>query len=143
MITTLIKLYTEYIMEEYNKPLPGTGTIKNHKMNNTIYKYPLTITDVNRIELPKGAKILCIQTQNDNPYLWALVDKYESEKETHFIETLGTGHPINEGERQYIGTYQLRNGALVFHVFLLADQLQEDDREDHTDAFIMDINPKP
>ena len=86
-------------------------------MNNTIYKYPLKVTDVNRLELPKGAIILCIQLQKGTPCLWAQVDANENEKEVRIIETIGTGNPMKESPRSYIGTYQLHEGMLVFHVF--------------------------
>lgn len=86
-------------------------------MNNTIYKYPLDTKDTNILELPKGAQILTVQTQNNIPCIWALVNDKETEKESRFINTFGTGHPIDSSPRKYIGTYQLHNGALVFHVF--------------------------
>jgi len=86
-------------------------------VNNTIWKYPLKVTDENRLELPKGAEILCVQVQNTDPWLWALVNSLETEKEVHLIETFGTGHKISGAPRKYIGTYQLHNGGLVFHVF--------------------------
>lgn len=88
-------------------------------MNNIIYKYPLAVTDVNRLELPKGAIILCVQLQKGIPCLWAQVDANENDKEVRLIETIGTGNPMKKAPRSYIGTYQLHDGNLVFHVFEL------------------------
>lgn len=33
----------------------------------------------------------------------------------------GTGHPIAEADLRYVGTFQLADGALVFHVFILGE----------------------
>lgn len=86
-------------------------------MNNTIWKYPLKVTDINRIELPMGAKILCVQVQADAPCLWAEVNSLETDKSVHVIETFGTGHELDQSNRVYIGTYQINNRFLVFHVY--------------------------
>ena len=69
-----------------------------------------------KIEMPLGANILCVQTQYDKPQIWALVDPTARTIRRRF-RTYGTGHimPVNPGE--YIGTFQLHNGSLVFHVF--------------------------
>lgn len=69
--------------------------------------------------MPVGAQILCVQVQDETPCLWALVDT-EAKKSERYIETFGTGHPVNEGtgvSRFYVGSYQLEGGKLVFHVF--------------------------
>lgn len=83
---------------------------------NTIFKYPINITDRQTINIPRNAKILCVQTQHEKPCLWAKVDSDEPLVHRMII-THGTGHPIPETTGEYIGTYQLKSGALVFHVF--------------------------
>ena len=88
-------------------------------MNRAIWKFKLETTDTQSIEMPIGAKILTVQIQNQIPYLLALVDPV-AEKEMRCIEVFGTGNRMacKEGERKkYIGTYQLNEGAFVFHVF--------------------------
>lgn len=91
-------------------------------MNYAIWKYPLKINDTNTIDMPEGARILCVQIQNGGPCLWALVDTQSPIKVPRVIETFGTGHPMNDSLREYIGTYQLHDGALVFHVFEQTDE---------------------
>lgn len=80
----------------------------------TIWKFEL----MNVIEMPKGAKILSLQTQNDTPYIWALVDT-DMKKEKRVFSIFGTGHPLISPyysiKNTYIGTYQLR--GFVLHVF--------------------------
>jgi len=80
----------------------------------TIWKFEL----MNVIEMPKGAKILSLQTQDDTPYIWALVDP-DVEKEKRIFSINGTGHPLIyfTAEDNYIGTYQLPYRGLVWHVF--------------------------
>lgn len=85
----------------------------------TIWKFLLKTTEVQPIRMPKGAKILTVQVQDDSPCLWALVDPH-AKPEKRMIEIFGTGHPIqsNDGNsREYIGTYQQNGGQFVGHVF--------------------------
>ena len=85
-------------------------------MSKTIWKFELEPIDFQTLEVPEGAQFLTIQTQNGTPCLWALVQP-DAKKYLVGIGTYGTGHPIPDGERNYIGTYQLMGGGLVFHVF--------------------------
>ena len=96
-----------------------------------IYKYKLETTLTQEVEMPRGAQVLCIQTQDEIPCIWALVDPTENTTSRTF-EIFGTGWdvPTNslfdhdglgpesiEDRRRYVGTYQLRKGELVFHCF--------------------------
>ena len=88
-------------------------------MIKSIFKYQLKTTDQQFVKLPVGAEILTIQTQFEEPQLWALVDP-ENETENRCIEIFGTGNPVycDMGvERKYISTYQLSGGNYVFHAF--------------------------
>ena len=81
----------------------------------TIWKYDLRLVDVQNVRLPVAAKILAVQVQRGVPRLWALVDPGAPE-ENRRIAIRGTGHPIDMAG-EYIGTFQVEGGALVFHVF--------------------------
>ena len=85
----------------------------------TIHKFPLETTDYQNIYLTHGAKVLCVQVQNGIPCVWVLLDT-EEHPVVATVRTYGTGHTIDENtpEESYVGTYQLENGALVFHVFI-------------------------
>lgn len=84
-----------------------------------IWKYELSTTDDQTIKMPMGAEILTVQMQHRKPCIWALVNTTAKLTERN-IEIFGTGNPISVvGERKYIGTYQLLDGGLVFHVFEL------------------------
>lgn len=60
--------------------------------------------------------MLSIQEQNGMPQLWALCDEtadYEQRK----IAIYGTGNPMPDDTGDYISTFQMHNGTLVFHAF--------------------------
>lgn len=82
-------------------------------------KYQLQTFDIQRIEMPNGAEILCLQIQNKKPCIWVLADP-EAELKKRTFEIFGTGHNVPENaERKYIGTFQQFDGSLVFHCFEL------------------------
>ena len=85
----------------------------------TIYKYTIDVEDVQDVEMPEGAKILCVQTQYETPWIWAMVDNEEAKTLRRVIRIYGTGHPIavSEERLQYLGTFQLLGGKFVGHVF--------------------------
>lgn len=89
-------------------------------MTKKIFKYPLDIIDEQTIKMPTYAKILTVQIQNDAICLWALVEDWQ-QPEDRKIRIIGTGHPIDEANLEYIGTIQqfvnISNGSLVWHVF--------------------------
>jgi hypothetical protein len=84
----------------------------------TIWKFPLETTDLQTVRMPSGAVVLTVEAQDARPCLWALVDS-EAPKVNRRFAIYGTGHPFGGGD--YIGTYQLVGGALVFHVFELTE----------------------
>lgn len=81
-------------------------------------KFPVHIEDVLYIKMPQDAKILCVQTQNHMPQMWALIDT-EKPIEARRFRLYATGHPIDieENDLSYIGTFQLLEGDLVYHLF--------------------------
>lgn len=85
-----------------------------------IWKFPVPTTDEGSVlEMPRGAEILTVQTQGDSVQLWALVDP-DAQTELRTFKTYGTGQSLDHCPGVYVSTYQIRGGALVFHVFELA-----------------------
>lgn len=87
----------------------------------TIWKWPLgtpayPVQDRFCLVMPRNAMILCIQMQGELPCLWAIVDD-EQPKEERTFRTYGTGHNITKSGLKYLGTYQIMEGSLVFHLF--------------------------
>ena len=85
-----------------------------------IYKYPIEVTDEQVVLLPTGAKILTIQSQGDIACIWALVDPMAPRNEEIAIRIHGTGHDVPDSENlEYVGTFQMMGGRLVFHSFIV------------------------
>ena len=83
----------------------------------TVWKYPLIIDGTFVITMPKGSEVLTVQIQDGVPCLWALVDPSQPKEARHFALT-GTGHARDDlDEAVHVGTFQMRGGDLVFHVF--------------------------
>lgn len=83
----------------------------------TIWKFPLQTVGMQSVQMPRNARILCVQVQRCEPCLWAMVDETKPLVERR-IRIIGTEHPIDASAvLHYIGTYQLDGGGLVFHVF--------------------------
>lgn len=82
----------------------------------TVYKYGIEIKYHFSVSMPAGAQVLTIQVQHGKPFIWALVDTEAQLAERHF-RVAGTGHPIEDENPLYVGTYQLHGGDLVFHLF--------------------------
>ena len=83
-----------------------------------IWKFPLQANRHAVLDMPTGARILCVQTQFGRPYVWALVDPSQTVG-PRMLLTFGTGHPMGpeHATLPYVGPLQLDGGALVFHVF--------------------------
>lgn len=84
-------------------------------MTQTIYKYPLKVSDEQTILLPKGAQMLTVQIQNGQPCLWVLIDP-SNLPESRKVFIRGTAQDVT-GLGRYISTFQIYGGDLVFHVF--------------------------
>lgn len=83
----------------------------------TVWKYQLSVEDLQWLELPRGANILSVGAQNEVPCLWCQVDT-EAAKDSVLIVTHRTGHPMKKDNMKFLGTYQLYQGSFVGHVFM-------------------------
>lgn len=82
----------------------------------TIFKYPIKLADIQDVRMPRGAKIISAQMQGEQLCLWAEVDNTVGLK-WRSIEVFGTGHPMPEAPRLFIGTVQMHGGSLIWHVY--------------------------
>lgn len=80
----------------------------------TIWKFPLDITDRQKVEMPKFATLLSVQLQNGVACLWVEVDS-EQPKERRTFAIYGTGNPIPNNPGEYVGTFQ--QGPFVWHLY--------------------------
>ena len=90
-----------------------------------VYKYAIKHQSTQRVEMPIGAEILSVQVQNNDAYVYALVNPDEPTTEDRFFRTYATGGniPAEIGfELKYIGTFMLNDpehttGTFVGHLF--------------------------
>ena len=82
-----------------------------------VFKYPIPIADTFEIDMPGGAVVLHVDTQQGQPQLWALVSP-EAPLILRRFRFAGTGHPIDANSRPaYCRTFKMRSDALIFHIF--------------------------
>jgi hypothetical protein len=83
----------------------------------TVHKYPVSLSDIFTLELPRGAEVLTAQAQDGDMFLWALVDTNAPTEEVVF-RLANTGDCISEtSELKYVNTFQLRGRGLIYHLF--------------------------
>lgn len=88
-----------------------------------VYKYKLVIPNetYGHVDLPVGAKILKIESQRGDYYVWCLVDENQKKIARHKFLVAGTGHvfkPIRIVGLEYIDTVITHGGSLVFHFWM-------------------------
>jgi hypothetical protein len=86
-------------------------------MTQTIWKFTIPFGDTADVEMPMDAKILTAQMQHGHLRIWAMVDP-RRDTVLRRINIAGTGHDLSSrlmGE--YIASFQLEGGMLIFHVF--------------------------
>ncbi len=82
----------------------------------TVHKFPIEIADDFTVDMPAGAKVLCVQTQGSAVMLWAIVDPGAPTMPRRFA-LRGTGHPLPDFPGRYVGTFQMYSGGFVGHLF--------------------------
>ena len=83
-----------------------------------IHKYGLASSGRWDMSLPKGAKVLAVASQRNEPQLWALIDPSKDDECRQFM-VVPTGRSFDAERVVYIGTIQLDDGQFVGHVFEL------------------------
>lgn len=95
-----------------------------------IHKFPLRRARVQDIFIPKDAVILTVQVQRGVPCLWVLLDPNANDTSLREIVIIGTGQEFPENGLKYIGTFQLHDSSLIFHVFEHKEESDENLRRD-------------
>ena len=89
-----------------------------------IFKWPLKPVDFQTIIMPVGAKLLTVQTQDDEPMVWAMCDP-SAQTEVRRIGIYGTGVEMPSDPRLiYLNTFLMRRDKLVFHAFEVPADVQ-------------------
>lgn len=81
-----------------------------------IYKYKLGISDYREIKMPKNAQVLTVKNQNNDIFIWAIVNPLEDEEVRSFM-VFGTGndYDLSNSNIVYIDTVIINQ--FVWHVF--------------------------
>jgi len=91
-------------------------------MDGRIWKYELTVTGLQDIDIPTGSRLLSVAKQDGRLCLWAMVAP-QNATEKRCIEIIGTGNPVPWRigmERRHIGTVIM--DPFVWHVFERVDE---------------------
>ena len=91
-------------------------------MKSAVYKYLIPFQEDFDLKLPKGSKVVRIDTDNGNPYLWALVPVDETEIYTYKFKSSKTGGIIDHSDDLiFLDTYSIYiQMELMLYVFLEA-----------------------
>jgi len=90
-------------------------------MTQTIWKYPLLLTDEQVIAVPENSSVLDVQFQGDTLCLWVLLDDTDARVAT-VIHIYGTGHPLPDDVDEYhIGTVQQPSQGFIWHCFMVVE----------------------
>lgn len=85
-----------------------------------IYKYSVPIQDAPKIRMPSGAVPIHFGVQNNELFVWAMVNGQGKDVDHHF-KIYGTGHALGMvTPDDYVGTAVMPNG-LVWHLFYVGE----------------------
>lgn len=83
----------------------------------TIYRFDIPVQDEFSLMLPAFASVLCIGERGGTGHMWVRLDPKAEKKERKF-RVIGTGHSIADvPSLEYLGTFFMASGKLVWHVF--------------------------
>lgn len=82
-----------------------------------VYKYELPMIGAwSSVTMPVGAEAFAVQVQHGAVCLWARIT-IAAPSVVHHFRIAGTGHDLGSNVGRHIDSFQLDDGALVFHVF--------------------------
>ena len=81
-----------------------------------VWKYVIPSDEKFEVSMPRGSRVLTVQQQRQNYCMWFLCDP-KNLREIRKFSLYHTGVPIAEDIGEYIGTFQVHNGATVLHLF--------------------------
>lgn len=67
------------------------------------------------MQLPRNARVLHCDTQENCLHVWALIDPAETEVDNYEVQVIGTGHTFNPNGWDYIST--VLQGSFVWHIW--------------------------
>lgn len=92
-----------------------------------IYKYPLSLDQPTKVQVPENYLILKIDAQGSIPTVWILVDESKCYEKELTIMHLPTGKQVEEAyleDKEYIDTVQI--SYYVAHFFMREEVIEDD-----------------
>jgi len=83
----------------------------------TVWKYGVHTAPVQEIYIPEFATPLCLMQQKGKMFMWCEVDKTRRRHYRQLFVVM-TGAEVPAEAHEYVGTFQMLDGDLVFHVYL-------------------------
>lgn len=92
-------------------------------MHDRIFKYELNLVSRQHVSVPKGSKILSVQSQNERLCLWAMVDQKEK-PETRVMEVVGTEQAFKtlDPDQSRVHLETLQQSGMVWHIFEIVNK---------------------
>lgn len=91
-----------------------------------IRQYEIPLDGIFDFLIPDNAEILCIQTENNIPYMYILLENGEKSTEERYFITMADEQGFGEEKYNYIGTYQIcryhGEDKETLHVFEIINQ---------------------
>lgn len=82
-----------------------------------VWKFPIDIISRPILHMPQGAQIVKVDTQQGEPFVWALVNPTNEKEERRFY-LAGTGHEIEDiDSKTHVGSFFMAEQRLVWHLF--------------------------
>lgn len=82
-----------------------------------VYKFDVPYDGEFSIKLPRGAQVLCVDVQNDEPKLWVQMTTETAYFDERYFKLVPTGMPFNADYLIYIGTFLSLNTRFVGHLY--------------------------
>jgi hypothetical protein len=116
-ISHILEHHQPFASGQSIKPMRG-HQINGGQMMKKIWKYQIPDKTEFALSMPKDSKVLCLKVQHGIACVWVLVDTKKEPTQTRF-EVFGTGWEIKKDVDylDYIDTWQIANGELIFHLF--------------------------
>jgi len=90
-------------------------------MSLVIHKYPVPVgtePGISEITVPLNAWFVSFGQQNDDLFVWAVIDPETQEEEIARLLVVGTGHEFSYRDcGRFLGTAHLFGGSVVVHCF--------------------------
>lgn len=81
----------------------------------TIYRYVVPVDDQAHLIVLTGPIVHVATRSEATVEFWAVADS-DGEPTTHWLQVIGTGHPMSESAVNVIGTAVTPTGRLVWHL---------------------------